>query len=167
MYASKQVFFSVFYKLKKNPQTFTSGSFTELFQKYKDSTVPQSEAGVFAVYKLNFLYFWDLNILQTLTKPCHPFVENREFLNPFSADKDRQAMYIQWRQIRKKVWESCCRFSLSPGAEKLTVLAQNIIVVIHYYTETKLFCYYLCWDSWQLDPFFKTSNLVIYDNTVK
>lgn len=43
MYVSVQGFSSVFYKLKKkNPQTFTSGSFTEFFQKYKDNTVPQS-----------------------------------------------------------------------------------------------------------------------------
>lgn len=127
---------------EKNPQTFTSGSFTELFQKYKDNTVPQSEERVLTVYKLNFLYFWDLNSLQTLTKPCDTFVKNRAFLNSFSADKDGQAMHIQWRQVRKKVWESCCRFSLSPGAEKLTALAPNITVVIHYYTKTKLFCYY-------------------------
>lgn len=73
-----------------------------------------SVAMVLSVYKLNFLYFSVLNTLQALAKPCDPFMKKRELLNPFPADKDRQAMHIQWQQVRKQIWESCCRFSLSP-----------------------------------------------------
>lgn len=111
---------------KKNPQTFTSGSFTKTTQ-----CLSLSVAMVLSVYKWHFLYFWDLNSLQALTKHCDPFVKSRALLNPFSADKDRQAMHIQWRQVRKQIWESCCRFLLSPQAEQKIALTKNVTGVIH------------------------------------
>lgn len=49
----------VFYKLKKKkiPQSFTSGSFTELFQKYKDNAVPQSVSSNGAQVFINYIFF--------------------------------------------------------------------------------------------------------------
>lgn len=140
MYASMQGFSSVFYKLKKRTHELLLLDLSLNYSRRTKTTqcFSLSVATVLNVYKLNFLYFWVLYSLQALTKPCDLFVKKRELLNPFPADKDRQAMHIQWKQVRKQILESCCRFSLSPQAEQWIALAQNVTVVTHYHTKKKL-----------------------------
>ena len=64
---------------KNHPQTLPSESFIELFQKYKDNTMPQSFVGSNAAQHLETalsFYLRLFNTLQTLTKPCNPFLKS-------------------------------------------------------------------------------------------
>lgn len=93
---------------KKHPQTLTSGSFIELLQKYKDNTMPQSlvSSNGPQCSEVTFsFYLRFLNTLQTLTKPCSPFMKST--VTPITQQTKTDNTHLKATSKETKIQKIC------------------------------------------------------------